>query len=59
MVCPELCSQINFCWFQINADDYENDATLSKIRKDNGYTYEDQVKINKEWKDYEVKVRET
>jgi len=35
-------------YFKVNADDYENDPVLKRLREERGYTFQDIVDINKE-----------
>merc|ERR1711964_228519 len=44
----ELQERCGVEYFQINADDYQNDQTLQKIRRERGYSYEDTITVNKD-----------
>merc|ERR1711976_403964 len=53
----QLKEKTGVLYWKINADDVENDALLQKIRKDRGYTYEDQVNITEQMPEYEKKIK--
>lgn len=47
-----------FFVFQINTNTWTTDGVLDKIRKDRGYSYEDEINVSKEsLPDYENKIK--
>uniref|UniRef100_U5EVG3 Acireductone dioxygenase n=1 Tax=Corethrella appendiculata TaxID=1370023 RepID=U5EVG3_9DIPT len=54
----ELFRKTGVEYFKINADSYKDDKTLSSLRKDRGYSYEDEITCSKEClPDYENKLK--
>ncbi|CAN9502002.1 unnamed protein product [Ophioblennius macclurei] len=44
----EELEKLGVCYWKLNADIYENDPELEKIRKDQGYSYMDIISIRKD-----------
>ncbi|XP_046911079.2 acireductone dioxygenase 1 [Dermatophagoides farinae] len=54
----ELKEKTGVLYWQINADNYENDETYAQIRQERGYDYQDNLEISKEkLADYESKLK--
>ncbi|XP_055845724.1 acireductone dioxygenase [Episyrphus balteatus] len=54
----ELLKKTGVEYFQIDADNYKNDALLADIRKKRNYSYEDEINCSKEClPDYENKLK--
>lgn len=54
----DLTTKTRVEYFALNADTYKTDGILDKIRKDRGYSYEDEITCSKEClPDYENKLK--
>lgn len=57
-VSPETLAELGVLHWVLDADNYEHDAELQKIRKDRGYTYHDIVDVAPDrLPDYEAKLK--
>ncbi|XP_055704545.1 acireductone dioxygenase [Phlebotomus papatasi] len=54
----DLYAKTGVEYFKIDVDNHQTDDTLQKVRKDRGYSYEDQITCSKEClPDYESKLK--